>query len=99
MEDDELERDYLEFKKLLDAGDIDGAAQIVADYISILTTNPGKKDIPIKVNVAIILRSSVNAPMNEIVFKYLIKWFTDLANENRMGDFRWRLNRYVFSVL
>jgi hypothetical protein len=99
MEDDELERDYLEFKKLLDAGDIEGVAQIVADYIFILITNPGKKHIPIEVNIAIVLRPSKNAPMNEIVFKYLIKWFTDLANENRMGDFRWRLNRYVFSVL
>lgn len=92
MEDDELERDYLEFKKLLEAGDIDGAAQIMADYVLILTTNPGKKDIPIKVNVAIILRSSANAPMNETVFKYLIKRLTDLANDNRMGDFRWKLN-------
>lgn len=92
MEDDELERDYLEFKRLLEVGDIDGAAQIVADYIFILTTNPGKSDIPIKVNVAIILRSSINAPMNEAVFKYLIKRLTDLTNDNRMGDFRWRLN-------
>lgn len=92
MHDDELERDYLEFKKLLDAGDIDDAAQIVADYIFILTTNSEKRDILLKVNVAIILRSSISAPMNEAVFKYLITQLTDLANDNRMGDFRWRLN-------
>ena len=92
MDDDELERDYLEFKKFFDAGDIERAAQIVADYIFILTDNPKKRDIPIKSNVAMILKSSINSPMNDIVFKYLIKRLTDLANDNRMGDFRWRLN-------
>lgn len=46
MDEEELERDYLEFKKFLDAVDIDAAAQIVADYIFILTDNPKKERHP-----------------------------------------------------
>ena len=93
MDEQEFMKDFEDFKIYMQIENYDEAAQIVGDYIFILTTNPKRNDLPIYSNVKILLKSA--PPELHSSFEFFKKVIRDLihfCDEDRLVDFRWRLN-------